>query len=258
VNTPRCPLRRDALWLGLALLAVLAWELAGADRALSAWAGGAAGFPLRHPGTWASALHEAGRVLGGLMLLALFVDAAWPAPPWRAPAAVLGVARRRLVAAATVATLLLVPALALLAYLALRWDVVDHGGTVPWVSHWALGVADGGPGHCFPSGHASAHFFFAFVALREHRRIGLGARWLLAAVGALGLLFGAVQVVRGAHYLSHVLWSGWLCAALAVAVAAALRLQAGFSLPRPSAAARVGPSPAPDAHPVHSRTRSPP
>ena len=40
MNTPQRPLRRDALWLGLALLAVLAWELAGADRALSAWAGG--------------------------------------------------------------------------------------------------------------------------------------------------------------------------------------------------------------------------
>ncbi len=258
MNTPRRPLRRDALWLGLALLAVLAWELAGADRALSAWAGGAAGFPLRHPGTWASALHEAGRVLGGLMLLALFVDAAWPGPPWRAPAAVLGVARRRLVAAATVATLLLVPALKRLSQTSCPWDVVDHGGTVPWVSHWALGVADGGPGHCFPSGHVVAAFAFLVPALAARAQHPRGARWLLAAVGALGLLFGAVQVVRGAHYLSHVLWSGWLCAALAVAVEAALRLQAGFSLPRPSAAARVGPSPAPDAHPVHSRTRSPP
>ncbi len=252
------PWVRDTLALALALLAVLAWDLAGGDRALSAWAGGAAGFPLRHPGTWASVLHEAGRVMGGLLLLALLVDAAWPAPPWRGPVAVHGVARRRLVAAATVATLLLVPALKRLSQTSCPWDVVDHGGTVPWVSHWALGVVDGGPGHCFPSGHAVAAFAFLVPALAARARHPRAARVLLAAVGALGLVFGAVQVLRGAHYLSHVLWSAWLCAALAVAVAAALRLQAGFSLPRPSAAARVGPSPAHDAHPVHTCTRSPP
>ena len=251
-------LGHDLRWLALALLAVLAWELAGGDRALSAWAGGAAGFPLRHPGTWASVLHEAGRVVGGVLLAALLVDAAWPAPPWRAAEAAPGVARRRLVAAATVATLLLVPALKRLSQTSCPWDVVDYGGTVPWVSHWALGVADGGPGHCFPSGHAVAAFAFLVPALAARTRHPRAARWLLAAVGALGLLFGAVQVLRGAHYASHVLWSAWLCAALAVAVDAALRLQAGFSLRGPTRRVRVGPTRAHDAHPVHSRTRSPP
>ena len=258
MSTTPGPLGRDARWLGLALLAVLAWDLAGGDRALSAWAGGAAGFPLRHPGTWASLLHEAGRVLGGLFLLALLVDAAWPAPPWRGPAAARGVARRRLVAAATVATLLLVPALKRLSQTSCPWDVVDHGGAVPWVSHWALGVADGGPGHCFPSGHAVAAFAFMVPALAARARRPRVARVLLAGVGVLGLLFGAVQVLRGAHYLSHVLWSAWLCAALAVAVDAALRLQAGFSLRWPTLGVRVGPTRAHDATPVHSRTRSPP
>lgn len=219
---------RDALWLGVALLGLLAWEVSGGDRALSAWAGGHEAFPLRHPGTWASVLHEAGRVVCALLLVALIVDAAWPAPPWRGPGAARGVARRRITAAATVAALVAVPALKRVSRTSCPWDVVDYGGTVPWVSHWALSVADGGPGHCFPSGHAVAAFAFLVPALAWRRQHPRAARAALVAVLAAGALFGAVQVMRGAHYLSHVLWSAWLCAAIAVAVEAASRLQAGF------------------------------
>ncbi|MCE2909873.1 MAG: phosphatase PAP2 family protein [Burkholderiaceae bacterium] len=220
---------RDALWLGVALLGLLAWEVSGGDQALSAWAGGHEAFPLRHPGTWASVLHEAGRVLCALLLGALIVDAAWPAPPWRGPGAARGVAQRRVTAAATVGVLVAVPALKRVSRTSCPWDVVDYGGTVPWVSHWALSVADGGPGHCFPSGHAVAAFAFLVPALAWRRQHPGRARVALAAVLAVGALFGAVQVLRGAHYLSHVLWSAWLCAAMAVAVDAARRLQAGFS-----------------------------
>jgi membrane-associated PAP2 superfamily phosphatase len=219
---------RDALWLGVALLGLLAWEVSGGDRALSAWAGGLEAFPLRHPGTWASVLHEAGRVLCALLLVALIVDAAWPAPPWRRPAAARGVALRRVTAAATVAALVAVPALKRVSRTSCPWDVVDYGGTVPWVSHWALSVADGGPGHCFPSGHAVAAFAFLVPALAWRRQHPGRACIALVAVLAVGALFGAVQVMRGAHYLSHVLWSAWLCAVIAVAVEAARRLQAGF------------------------------
>lgn len=219
---------RDALWLGVALLGLLAWEVSGGDRALSAWAGGHEAFPLRHPGTWASVLHEAGRVLCALLLVALIVDAAWPAPPWRRPAAARGVAQRRITAAATVAALVAVPALKRVSRTSCPWDVVDYGGTVPWVSHWALSVADGGPGHCFPSGHAVAAFAFLVPALASRRQRTGRARIALVAVLAVGALFGAVQVMRGAHYLSHVLWSAWLCAVIAVAVEAARQLQAGF------------------------------
>jgi membrane-associated PAP2 superfamily phosphatase len=219
---------RDALWLGVALLGLLAWEVSGGDLALSAWAGGHEAFPLRHPGTWASVLHEAGRVVCALLLAALIVDAAWPAPPWRGPGAARGVAQRRITAAATVAALVAVPALKRVSRTSCPWDVVDYGGTVPWVSHWAFSVADGGPGHCFPSGHAVAAFAFLVPALAWRQQHPRAARAALVAVLAAGALFGAVQVMRGAHYLSHVLWSAWLCAAIAVAVEAARRLQAGF------------------------------
>ncbi len=248
---------RDALGLGLALLALLAWEASGGDRALSAWAGGNAGFPLRQPGSRASWLHEAGRGLGALALALLLVDAAWPAPPWRAPGAARGVARRRLVAAATVATLLAVPALKRASRTSCPWDVVDYGGSVPWVSHWVLAVVDGGPGHCFPSGHAVAAFAFLVPALAARRQHPRAARAALAGVLAAGALFGGVQLLRGAHYLSHLLWSAWLCAAVAVAVDGAGRLQPGFRIGSPNRRARVPPAGPRDPLPPTS-PRSPP
>lgn len=202
----------DAHWLGLALLLVLGWDLAGGDLAVSAVAGGAAGFPLRDAGSWASHLHGAGRGLSALLLLALGL---WLL--WRAHTDAGGRRARAWTALATLATLLAVPALKRLSSSSCPWDWVDFGGSVPYVPHLWLGVVDGGPGHCFPSGHAVAAFVFLVPALAWRRRSpGAGAA-AVAVTLLLGAVFGAVQVLRGAHPVSHVLWSGWLCAALAVA-----------------------------------------
>jgi membrane-associated PAP2 superfamily phosphatase len=84
------------------------------------------------------------------------------------------------------------------------------------VSHWSLGP-DGGSGHCFPAGHAASGFSFAggYFAFRRSDR-GLARRWLAAALAA-GLLLGLAQQWRGAHFMSHTLWSAaacWLSACL--------------------------------------------
>ena len=72
-------------------------------------------------------------------------------------------------------------------------------------------MADGCRGHCFPACHASTAFSFlaAFFWLRPWAP--RAARWWLGLTLLAGLGFGAVQMVRGAHYLSHVLWAGWFC-----------------------------------------------
>jgi membrane-associated PAP2 superfamily phosphatase len=49
--------------------------------------------------------------------------------------------------------------------------------------------------------------------LSDQRRQGLR---LLIGVLALGVLLGAVQTLRGAHYPSHTLWAGWMCWSIAV------------------------------------------
>ena len=91
------------------------------------------------------------------------------------------------------------------------WDLAEFGGVARHVSHWAMGVLDGGGGRCFPAGHASAGFAFAggYFALR--RKAPAAARWWLAGSLLAGLVLGAAQQVRGAHFMSHTLWSGWIC-----------------------------------------------
>ena len=74
-----------------------------------------------------------------------------------------------------------------------------------WIEH------DGGSGRCFPAGHASTGFAFmgGFFALRTQAP-GMAGLWLAVALAA-GLLFGGVQQLRGAHFMSHTLWTAWLC-----------------------------------------------
>jgi len=91
------------------------------------------------------------------------------------------------------------------------WDLDQFGGVARYVSHWSWARADGGPGHCFPAGHASAAFaFFGGYFVLARRVRGLARWWLLAAVVG-GLLLGVTQQMRGAHYMSHTLWTAWLC-----------------------------------------------
>ena len=56
----------------------------------------------------------------------------------------------------------------------------------------------------FVSGHASVGFYFFGLALLARDR-----RWLLAPA-LTGAVIGAVRIVQGAHFLSDVLFSGWI------------------------------------------------
>lgn len=71
-------------------------------------------------------------------------------------------------------------------------------------------------GHCFPGGHASAGFalisgYFAFRLQQTQR-----AKFYLLAGCLLGLAMGWGQMMRGAHFFSHNLWTGWIVWALNV------------------------------------------
>lgn len=198
--------RRD-LALSLALLALLLWwEALGWDMAAARWYGGTDGFALR--GNWWTQrlLHDGGRLLSGLALVAALILAWRPLGPTRSTR------RRRYAWLGLVgACLLLVPLIKQFSRSSCPWDLTDFGGTASYVPHWMLGVVDGGPGHCFPSGHAVAAFAFLplYFQWRIHRP--LLARTTLALVLGAGALFGWAQLARGAHFPSHTLWSGWLC-----------------------------------------------
>ena len=72
------------------------------------------------------------------------------------------------------------------------------------------------PGRCFPAGHASAGYawlalFFFFTAVKPACR-----RWGLAIGIGLGLLFGIAQQLRGAHFLSHDVFTAMICWSIAL------------------------------------------
>jgi membrane-associated PAP2 superfamily phosphatase len=104
-----------------------------------------------------------------------------------------------------------VPALKRLSHTSCPWDLAVFGGSAPYVPHRTFALVDGGPGHCFPSGHAVAAFAFLplYFQWRAHRPAL--ARWILGSVLIAGALFGWAQLARGAHFPSHTLWSAWLC-----------------------------------------------
>ena len=89
------------------------------------------------------------------------------------------------------------------------WDLAEYG---------AASLA--GPGRCSPAGHPVVGFalFGLYFALRPQRPAA--ARAALAAAWVIGLAAGAVQIARGAHFASHVLWTAWVAWAVTLAGAA--------------------------------------
>jgi len=92
------------------------------------------------------------------------------------------------------------------------WSVEEFGGNLPYL-HTFQYLAAPAAGHCFPAAHASSGFgllalYFSFAPFIAKNR------WLLLLPGlVIGFSFGLAQQLRGAHYLSHDLWSAtiaWL------------------------------------------------
>jgi membrane-associated PAP2 superfamily phosphatase len=90
------------------------------------------------------------------------------------------------------------------------WDLTAFGGRFPYVPLFADRPDELPPGRCFPAAHASSGFALMalYFVFRDHAPklayCGLG-------VGVLvGLVFGLAQQSRGAHFLSHDLWSAML------------------------------------------------
>lgn len=158
---------------------------------------------------WAEdVVHRGGRVASLLLWLAVALAAAWPRRmglpvAWRAPLARL--------ALSVLVSVLLVAWLKRATHVDCPWDLARYGGGAEYLLPWAPLP----PGHvvhaCFPAGHAGsayawvAVYFFLSEVKPAWRVPGL------ALVLAGGALFGIVQQLRGAHFLSHDIASLAVC-----------------------------------------------
>ena len=208
-------------WTLGSLLLLLIWDYSSLDLAMAHWFGSTSGFPLESHWLWRKLLHDDVRLWPWVLELYLLVGMFLPLGSLKR----LPMARRVQLALTTLAALLTVSTIKLYSHTSCPWDLQAFGGVAMHVSHWAWGIRDGGTGGCFPAGHASAGFAFigGFFAFR-HVLPNTARRWLAGAM-LVGFVFGLAQQVRGAHYMSHTLWTAWLCWTVAAGVDAAVSLR---------------------------------
>jgi len=198
-----------SLWLlALSLVALLVWDASGLDLALAQWFGGPGGFPLRDSWLLSQALHGALRVAAWIFSLVLCANVVWPVGFMSG----LKLARRVQLPASALLATGVIATLKVLSSTSCPWDLAQFGGVAQYVSHWqGWTTTDGGGGHCFPAGHAASGFAFVggFFALRADRPRAARA-WLIGSL-VTGFVAGATQQLRGAHFMSHTLWTAWIC-----------------------------------------------
>jgi len=195
--------------LAASFVGIMIWDATGFDLAMALPLGGPNGFPLRNAFLLTTVLHTGGLIASWAVALWICVGVWLPSGPLMR----LDLRQRVQLAITPMVVVLAVSTLKAFSTTSCPWHMTAFGGAAHWVSHWTLGSGgDGGPGHCFPAGHAAAGFAFigGYFVFRERDPFTARA-WLLSALLA-GFLLGGAQQVRGAHFMSHTLWSAWICA----------------------------------------------
>lgn len=213
------PFVRAHLWwplLGMGLL-IAAWTMTDADFWLAdrlyAWQGGK--WALKKAFLTEDVIHIAGRDLSALAWLGFliwFVVARFRAgmSNYRRPLGYLLLA--------TLAGALLVSWVKSWSNIDCPWDLFRYGGERPYIGFFSLRPIGLERGACFPAGHASGGYawlalYFFLLVVRPSLRW-----WGLATGLTMGMIFGFSQQLRGAHFLSHDLWTATICWTVATLV----------------------------------------
>ena len=230
--TKQASLRQHLLFAIAGLFALLCFDISGLDRPIAEWmlriTGGTTaigqanyGFPLRGVAWFELLFHKGLKNSLWLWVLLILINTlnlkqTWaqklrfnvPAPAWRV---MLGL-------------ILLIPLfVSLLKSQSLPycpWDVTGLGGTQPqyeWFDR-LLGLlqSETKNGRCWPAGHASGGF--ALLASYAVFRVvkPLWAKPALYAALAFGIVMGLAQQFKGAHFMSHTLWTAWFAWVIAI------------------------------------------
>ena len=159
--------------------------------------------------TWLAEVffHRGGRTLAQLLgvgVIGAFIGSCWR-PALRPHRRALGY-----LVLALIGGTVLVSALKASLAVSCPWDFQRYGGDLAYASVLEQLLQRTGKG-CFPAGHASAGYVWvATYFLGLHYQ----ARWRLVALAAAllaGLTLGLVQQFRGAHFLSHDVWTLAVC-----------------------------------------------
>lgn len=208
---PNTFIHTHLMWplLGFFLL-VLLFGLTSADLLLADQIYEVSGGSWRLRDAWVTSglLHEGGRTLVNVaaVVLLLMTLASLLLPRLRAH-------RRALIYLLTSALLsgLVVNLLKQLTHVDCPWDLARYGGAYDYVGLFSRHPLASHYGACFPAGHASAAYaWFGLYFLARTYRPHLQA-YALGGVMALGLLFGIGQQLRGAHFVSHDVWTFAIC-----------------------------------------------
>jgi membrane-associated PAP2 superfamily phosphatase len=216
--------------LGLALVFVL--NRSGMDLALSLhfYDVGSASFPLRDEYLYSEVLHTGLKNFSVLIWLILLLACALMFVMTR-----MGRSSKLVLSGALISVLnyILVSSFvcaSLVAWLKSQsahscpWDLTAFGGEFDFFylgADWSLLGLESGPGKCFPSGHASVGWMWVGVLLVPSPAEGAARRFMVClklAVIAMSLTVSITQLVRGAHFVSHVLMTAVICWGVAVLV----------------------------------------
>lgn len=208
-SAPYSPKPHDlVLWLALALLTVMLSRYSTIDWQVAEFFHGPlpGGFPLRNAPFWAGA-HALTRNLSTVLwalLLAVTIRQAHQQ------------GRTELVSAGTFILIASAVALGVNGVLKTHsahscpWNLAAFGGTADFFHLLDPVPLNPGSGGCLPSGHAAVGFMWwpVVYACARWRPSLISSAFTL--VLAFGLFCGYVQIVRGAHFVSHVLMAAAL------------------------------------------------
>jgi len=103
------------------------------------------------------------------------------------------------------------------------WDLLRYGGDQPYVRLFGAFPANSFPGQCLPAGHASSALWLLALAVFWLPAGPAAARRVALLAIASGTAVAYLQQLRGAHFMTHTLWSIWIACVIVLVLIAALQ-----------------------------------